>query len=81
MASMIAIISKKIFETFSTPPPQLGAFVPLDGYDSKTKALNKLGRADRLFLVTVRPSDEQLWLVAILEGLSFTGQRWQAAAS
>lgn len=76
MPSILAIVSKAIFESMK-PLPSLGKVAALDGYDSKTKALNALTPKDSLFLVTVRPG-EKLWLVAVLEGLSFTGTRWAA---
>ena len=79
MTDMIAIISKTVFENLPGSP-EPGDVVPLDGYDSKTKALKKLGATGRLFLVTVRP-DERLWLVCVLSGLEFTGQRWRATKS
>ena len=46
-------------------------------YTSQSKALAGLTRD--LYLVTVRPPDETLWLVAVLRAPVFTGEFWEAA--
>ncbi|MFO0594656.1 MAG: TIGR02996 domain-containing protein [Myxococcaceae bacterium] len=76
MPSVLAIISKKVFEQ-QAPGAELGQVLALDGYDSKQKRLEVLTTADALFLVTVRAPGERLWMAAILRKPRFTGSRWQ----
>lgn len=75
---MMAIVSKAVFEKDS-PAARPGVVLPLRRYKSSNKALARLDRQSRLFLVTVRPPAEALWLVAVLEELEFDGERWNAA--
>src|SRR5438874_2058210 len=66
MPSVLAIVSKAIFERDAKVGgklPALGAVVPLDRYVSKNKGLAPLSEGGALFLVTVRPPDEDLALV------------------
>jgi hypothetical protein len=53
--------------------------LPMRRYHSANKNLAKLDDKSRLFLVTVRPPSEALWLVAVLEDLRFDKTRWNAA--
>jgi hypothetical protein len=81
MPDILAIISKAIFEQQAQKGGKLlgpGAVLPLDRYTSKNKALAPLGQGGRLVLVTVRPPNERLWLVAILEDPVFQGDAWVA---
>jgi hypothetical protein len=64
MASVLALISKAVFEKLSTWK-QVGEIVPLDRYTSKHAAFEQLAAKDALFLVTVRPKGAML--VAIIE--------------
>lgn len=83
MPDILAIISKAIFEQQARAGGKVqgpGAVVPLDRYTSKNKALAPLGQGGRLVLFTVRPPNERLWLVAILEDLAFDGTAWRARA-
>ena len=75
---MMAIVSKAVFEKDS-PAAKLGAVLPMKFYRSASKHLERLGPGSRLFLVTVRPPSEALWLVAVLEELEFDGTKWCAA--
>lgn len=77
MPDMLAIVSKAVFDK-DAGGAKLGQIVPLAGYASASKHLQKLDAHSRLFLVTVRPPKETLWLVAVLEGLVFDGQRWNS---
>lgn len=77
MPDMLAIVSKAVFDK-DAGPAKLGQVVPFAGYASASKHLQKLDAHSRLFLVTVRPPKESLWLVAVLDGLSFDGQRWHS---
>jgi len=69
MPDMLAIISKAIFEKEAAGLAP-GKVLATDRYRSQSKHLAPLESGGRLFLVTVRPPDEALWLVAMLEGLS-----------
>ncbi|MBI5514911.1 MAG: SUMF1/EgtB/PvdO family nonheme iron enzyme [Deltaproteobacteria bacterium] len=74
---MLAIISKAIFEKMVSGTPKPGLVVDTDRYNSNTPRLSNLAGGD-LFLVTVRPPDEALWLVAILQGPKSSGSAWVA---
>src|SRR5262249_34216152 len=45
---------------------------------STNKALQPLADGGRIFLVTVRPPNEQLWLVGVLDEPRFDGSAWIA---
>lgn len=77
MPSVLAIVSKAIFER-DARGAAVGTVVPLDRYVSKNKGIAPVGDGGALFLVTVRPPDERLWLVAILESPAFDGENWKA---
>jgi len=80
MASVLAIVSKAIFERdakIGGKVADVGTVVPFERYASKNKALDPAS-GGALFLVTVRPPDEKLWLVAILESPTFDGDEWKA---
>jgi formylglycine-generating enzyme required for sulfatase activity len=80
MSSLMAIISKGAFEELCAKGDlQPGQRTPLDRYLSANKALQPLADGGSLFLVTVRPPKESLWLVAILEAPVFKKDRWQSA--
>jgi hypothetical protein len=82
MPSVLAIVSKAVFEKEAKIGGKLagvGTVVPFDKYATKNKALNPAGDPDgAIFLVTVRPPDEALWLVGILETPTFDGTQWNA---
>lgn len=80
MSDVLAIISKAVFEKAAGKAPTLGTRLGLDRYVSANKGLAPLAGGGRLFLVTVRPPDEALWLVAVLDGPTFTGAEWTATA-
>ena len=77
MPDMLAIVSKGVFEK-DAGKAKLGQVLPFAGYSSASKHLARLDATSRLFLVTVRPPKEALWLVAVLENLVFDGQKWSA---
>jgi hypothetical protein len=77
MPDMLAIISKAVFEKEATGR-KAGDVLPLDRYRSASRHLEPLKSGGRLFLVTVRPPSEALWLVAVLDGLKFDGEEWTA---
>ncbi|MBA3541960.1 MAG: hypothetical protein H0T79_20255, partial [Deltaproteobacteria bacterium] len=80
MGSAMAIVSKAVFEKL-VAQPQVGAVVELDRYKSTHRTLETLGEGGALFLVTVRPPDEQLWLVAVLEQPALGKDGWSAPAN
>jgi hypothetical protein len=75
--SVLAIISKAVFER-DARSAGVGVVVPLTRYVSKNKGLTPLASGGSLFLVTVRPPDEKLWLVAILESPTHDGENWNS---
>jgi uncharacterized protein (TIGR02996 family) len=80
LASVLAIVSKAQFEA-QHDGAALGDVLAIDRYSSAHKALGVLASGGALFVVTVRPPDEQLWLLAVLEAPSFDGKGWTAAAN
>ena len=74
---MVAIVSKAVYQR-DMPQARVGEVVPLDAYLSTNAALKKLQGSDRLFLLTVRPPGESLWLVAVLCNPRFDGSKWVA---
>jgi uncharacterized protein (TIGR02996 family) len=81
MADVMAIASKAVFEKAAGKRPALGAQLAIDRYVSTSKNLTPLARGGRLFVVTVRPPDERLWLIAVLDQPVFDGAQWIAAPS
>jgi hypothetical protein len=80
MPDMLAIISKAVFEK-EAAGLKTGDVLPLDRYRSASRHLDPLKSGGRLFLVTVRPPKEALWLVAVLDGLKFQDEEWHATAN
>ena len=80
MPDMLAIVSKAVFESESKHAKP-GRVLPISSYASANKHLHKLGPDGRLFLVTVRPPKEALWLIAVLEQPTFSGTGWTAKAN
>ncbi|MFT3699573.1 MAG: TIGR02996 domain-containing protein [Kofleriaceae bacterium] len=80
MASVVAIISKAIFEKQAAGKSE-GDVVALAEYAATPKQLDELGEGDALYLVTVRPPDEALWLVAVLESPTKGKGGWSADAN
>jgi hypothetical protein len=79
MASVLAIVSKAVFEKMVAKDVALGTIVATDRYVSSHKTFESLAEGGALFLVTVRPPDEHLWLVGILENPKKKGDAWVAA--
>lgn len=77
MPDVMAIVNKAVFEK-EVAEPRLGAVFATRASRSANKILEKLEEKSRLFLVTVRPPDEKLWLVAALTGLKFEAEQWNA---
>ncbi len=77
MADMMAIISKAVFEK-AAPGAAPGQSLTLDRYGSTHKSLESLGEGGDLYLVTVRPPDERLWLAAVLVSPERRSDGWYA---
>lgn len=79
MPDMMAIVSKAVFEEYA-PRAKPGAVLGMRVYRSANKHLERLAedKSSRLFLVTVRPPKEDLWLVAVLEHPEFDDEIWVA---
>lgn len=80
MSDVMAIVSKAVFEKVAGKAPKLGASLGMDRYISANKGLSPLEGGGKLYLVTVRPPDEALWLVAVLDRPAFDGSAWIATA-
>src|SRR5580692_6994453 len=80
MPSVLAIVSKAVFEK-QTKGAAVGTTVAFDHYASSHAALAPLEAGGALFLVTVRPPDEQLWLVGVLESPRKAEDGWRATTN
>lgn len=78
MADVMAIVSKAVFEKAAGKSPKVGTQLRMDCYASANKQLEPLAAGGKLYLVTVRPPDEALWLVAVLDKPRFDGKQWIA---
>jgi hypothetical protein len=76
VASVIAIVSRAVFEKTAGTKACLGEALSLDRYAANPKAFASLEEGGALFLVTVRPPEEELWLVAIIEHPQRKGDVW-----
>ncbi len=65
----------------SLPDAAVGTTLRMDRFASTNRALAPLARGGRLYVVTLRPPPERIWLVAILEQPIFNGTQWIAPAS
>lgn len=78
MTDVMVIVSKAQFEE-QHPRAKIGDVLPIDRYVSTHARLETLRDGGALFLVTVRPPDEALWLVAVLEAPTHDGTAWSGA--
>ncbi len=79
MSSVLAIVSKALFEKMVPKDVKLGVVVDTNEYTSSNKTFEGLKKGGAIFLVTVRPPSEKLWLVGILESPKKKGDVWKAA--
>jgi hypothetical protein len=79
MSSVLAIVSKAVFEKMVSKDVEPGTVVDTDRYVSSHKTFETLKDGGAIFLVTVRPPDEKLWLVGILEAPKRKGDAWVSA--
>ncbi len=82
VASIMAIVSKAVFEKAAGKSPNVGDVLRMDRYVSANKALSSLGDGNggKLYMITVRPPNEALWLVGVLDNPKFDGTQWQASS-
>lgn len=80
MGDVMCIVSKAIFEKLAGKQPELGTVLGMERYVTANKALSPLGDGGKLYLVTVRPPNEALWLVGVLENPEFDGNEWAVEA-
>jgi hypothetical protein len=80
MPDLMVIVSKAVFEKEAGKTPKLGDQLGMDRYVTANKALEPVKGGGKLYLVTVRPPNEALWLVAVLENPKFDGKQWKAKA-
>lgn len=75
----MCIVSKAVFEKDAVVDGKLvgiGDVWPVDRYNSNHKSLETLENGGRIFLVTVRPPNEKLWLVAVIDSPKLKGKAW-----
>jgi serine/threonine protein kinase len=80
---ILAIVSKSVFEKDARIGGKvvgLGDVWPVDRYNSTTKPFQSLKNGGRIWLVTVRPPNEQLWFVGCVESPKFTGTSWASSS-
>jgi len=78
MGDVMAIVSKAIFEKAAGKSPKLGSQLGMDRYVTTNKTFETLKGGGKIYLVTVRPPNEALWLVAVIENPKFDGKQWVA---
>ncbi len=77
MPDVLAIVSKAVFEK-EAGGRKPGKVWAVDTYHSTSPHLAPLAGGGRLFMVTVRPPKDTLWLVAVLENPQLVGKGWRA---
>lgn len=80
MPNVLAIISKAQFEA-AHPRATEGDELGFARYASTHAALSPLTGGGSLFLVTVRPPDERLWLIGELVEPTHDGKAWKSSPS
>lgn len=81
MPDILAIVSKAVFERdarVAGKPAKPGDVWPIDRYNTTTKPFQALKDGGRIFLVTVRPPDERLWFVGLVDSPVFDASAWIA---
>lgn len=79
MASVMAIVSREVLSGLAPAGVRLGVLLPLDRHASRQKALQALTAGGSLFLVTVRPERDRVWLAGLIERPRFDGEAWRGA--
>lgn len=80
MGDILAIISKAQFEA-AHKNAKVGEKLDFTKYVSTHAALEPVRSGGSIFLVTVRPPDERLWLLAELVNPKHDGKQWGARPS
>ena len=81
MPDLLAIVSKAIFERdarIDGASIAVGDVWHVDRYTSTHKTFQSLDGGGRIFLVTVRPPNERLWLIGVVTDPEFDGAAWIA---
>jgi hypothetical protein len=81
VASVFAVVSKKVFESDARIGGKvvgIGDVWPTEKYASTHASLKPLKDGGHLFLVTVRPPNEALWLIAVLKDVTSVKDGWKA---
>jgi len=81
VASVFAVVSKKVFESDARIGGKIvgiGDVWPTEKYASTHASLKPLKDGGHLFLVTVRPPNEELWLIAVLKDVTGVKDGWKA---
>jgi uncharacterized protein (TIGR02996 family) len=83
VANIMAIVSKAVFEKAAGKNPSVGDVLRMDRYVTANKALAPLGDGNggKLYMVTVRPPNEAMWLVGVLDNPKFDGAQWKSSPS
>lgn len=84
VADLLVIVSKAVFEKQARRGGKLlaeGEVFATDRYVSEAKAIEPVAGGGSLFLVTVRPEPERLWLVAVLDAPEKRDGAWIAKAN
>ena len=79
MSSVLAVVAKAVFEKQAPKNAKPGQLWETDAYLSHHAKLAPLASDGTLFLATVRPPDERLWLVAVLVSPTHEDDGWRAA--
>jgi len=82
LPDILAIVSKAIFERDARLDDGelvgIGDVWEVDRYNSTHKTFQPLEDGGRIYLVTVRPPNEQLWFVGVVDKPTFDGTAWIA---
>jgi hypothetical protein len=81
VASVFAVVSKKVFESDARIGGKvvgIGDVWPTEKYASTHASLKPLKDGGHLFLVTVRPPNEALWLIAVLKDVTSVKDGYKA---
>lgn len=81
VASVFAVVSKKVFETEARVSGKVLGLRDVwatELYKSTHASLKPLADGGHLFLVTVRPPSEALWLIAVLRDAKAAKNGWKA---
>ncbi len=76
MPSVMAIVSKAVFEKEMGKSVKVGDVVATERYSATPAAFDQLEQGDSIFFVTVRPPDERLWLVGVIDTPKKHGKAW-----